>query len=329
MIKIESIRTSGWEAAIRGMRNPKNSWGRSDSLFIGEDGDYYTIAGDTGPYNGEKTEVEIGPNDEKLMRQLASGGPVHGKYLRYIDVTMDVTAPFYWWKEFDTYKVGTVANSCSTMHKLMAKPFEAADFSFERMIGAEDCDYIHQKIGRAALTGCQRQAILTLWGNGEYTQETLAEIFGVPVSTAHNLIHSKQAYDSIVDFYHKLAEPLVDICNEIRDRYLAAEDENLKKALWYTLIQCLPSSYNQKRTVKLNYEVLRGMYLHRKNHKLDEWREFCRMIESLPYSFLITEPYNADPRVGAETREKLRKAVFLLKEKGATEAELEAMGLIV
>ena len=220
MIKIENVSVYGLEEAIRGMRNPMNSWEKSDSIFI-EDGDYHDILGNFGPAMGEEKRTEIGPNDHKLMMSLAAGGPVHAKYRRMITVYLDITAPLYWWKEFDTYKVGTVANSCSTMHKIHAKEFTLEDFSHEHLIG----------------------------------------------------------------FWETPLRETIEMLNKTRDLYL--ESNKKDKELWYRMIQLLPSSYNQKRTVMLNYEVLVGIYRWRKEHKLDEWREFCRWIEQLPYSEII------------------------------------------
>lgn len=217
MIKIESTETYGWEAAIRGMRNPLNSWAKSDSYF--------------GPdyLEDENTYVRsfIGSNDYDLMARLRNAGTDHRKYIRMITVSCDITAPLYWWKEFDTYKVGTVANSCSTMHKIQAKEFTIDDFSHEHIL----CE---------TFTGLVNPMTLL---NG-----------------------------------------IVDALNQNRKLYLETKD----KKYWWQMIQLLPSSYNQKRTVMLNYEVLSNMYKSRKNHKLDEWHVFCDWIETLPYSKLIT-----------------------------------------
>ena len=204
MLFIEKTETYGWEAAIRGMRNPKNSWDKADTV--------YGVFADGTPV--------IGKNDKKLMTTLAGAGSVHGKFMRMITVTMDVTAPLYWWKEFDTYKVGTVADSCSTMHKIQAKEFSLEDFSCE-----------------------------------------------------HLFSHSLETMQAVIDNL-----------NLERDKFLLTND----KDCWWQMIQLLPSAYNQKRTIQLNYEVLRGIYIYRKNHKLDEWHTFCHWIESLPYSELIT-----------------------------------------
>lgn len=220
MIKIENIEMAGLEAAIRGMRNPMNSWGKSDS--------YYTHIEDAETLETAKYQFFVGDNDFDLMMRLAKGGSVHAKYRRMITVYLDITAPLYWWKEFDTYKVGTVANSCSTMHKIHAKEFELDDFSHEHL----DEDSI------------------------AYLEDTIGQL------------------------------------NHCRNGYLLAKQEGVSataKHYWWQMIQLLPSSYNQKRTVMLNYEVLAGIYKWRKNHKLDEWVEFCKWIESLPYSELIVD----------------------------------------
>ena len=209
MIKIENVEVVGFAAAIRGMRNPMNSWSKSDSCFCPNE-----------PCCEGNCSMMIGPNDLDLMKQLRNAGTDHRKFMRMIAVYIDVTAPLYWWKEFDTYKVGTVANSCSTMHKIHEKEFTLEDFSCEH---------------------------LTPWN------ETV------------------------------LANLIVEL-NANRDRYLQTKE----KEDWWQMIQLLPSSYNQKRTVMLNYEVLANMYKSRKDHKLDEWRNFCLWIKTLPYSELIT-----------------------------------------
>lgn len=225
MLKLENTEVIGWEHAIRGMRNPKNSWDRSDSKIT-----EHTL--EDWPHDTVKTFDEIGPNDYKLMMNLADGGPVHAKYRRMIVVYVDITAPFYWWKEFDTYKVGTVANSCSTMHKIGEKKFEMSDFSTEHLLPAS-----YRCIG--------------------FTVKTLNEIRSLWMG---------------------------ENSDELKHTY----GEHDKKDYWWQMIQLLPSSYNQKRTVMLNYEVLVGIYKWRRNHKLDEWHTFCDWIEELPYSELIT-----------------------------------------
>lgn len=202
MIRIDNVNVYGFDAAIRGMRNPMNSWDKSDSDF-----------GDTTFY--------VGKNDLKLMKALAKAGPDHGKFLRMINVTCDITAPLYWWKEYDTYKVGTVANSCSTMHKIHAKEFTKDDFS---------CEHIGKGMRTTVFEDCLEQ--------------------------------------------------IIDCLNEARLCYLDCDKD--KKIWWWQMIQLLPTSYNQKRTVQLNYQVLKNMYYARKSHKLDEWREFCKWSETLP-----------------------------------------------
>lgn len=232
MIKIEETVTYGWEAAIRGMRNPKNSWDKSDSYpavdckkcgVIDREGMCKPKEHDCTPY----LCYAVGDNDLKLMKQLGGAGNDHGKYLRMITVTADVTAPLYWWKEYDTYKVGTVANSCSTMHKIHAKEFTLDDFSTEHLSIVPNCDPVYE-----------------------------------------------QAFEGVLF-----------ALNEARHCYLDTKD----KAYWWQMIQLLPTSYNQKRTVQLNYAALKNIYHARKNHKLDEWHSFCAWIESLPYSELITD----------------------------------------
>lgn len=234
MLKIERTEVIGWEAAIRGMRNPKNSWEKSDSIFV-EDGYYHDISGNDGPYNGTVTDTEtffeMGDNDFDLMKRLRNAGTDHRKFMRMVAVYLDITAPLYWWKEFDTYKVGTVANSCSTMHKIAAKEFTIDDFSHEHLYGDE--------------------IICTI--DMQYT----------PIELLYKTI-------SILNIYRKI--------------YLKSHD----KDDWWQMIQLLPSSYNQRRTILLNYEVLANIYKSRRNHKLDEWHTFCDWIETLPYSELIT-----------------------------------------
>lgn len=234
MIKLENIEVVGWEAAIRGMRNPLNSWDRSDSIFTNSDLDeYHTICGDSGPLNFQEGFC-LGENDVKLMNQLAAGGPVHAKYRRMIQAYVDITAPLYWWKEMDTYKVGTVANSCSTMHKIHERYLTLDDFSHEHLLGS-------------ALTDLM---------NTIYEINKWRDIFNNGGSCIDN------------------GKELVFEPND--------------KRAWWQMIQLLPSSYNQKRTWMANYEVLTNIYHSRKNHKLDEWREFCKWIETLPYSEIIT-----------------------------------------
>ena len=219
MIKIEKTEVCGFEPAIRGMRNPMNSWAKSDTDFQEHECECW-------PHNKVKVFDKIGKNDFDLMIRLRNAGTDHRKFMRMIVVYTDIMAPLYWWKEFDTYKVGTVANSCSTMHKIANKEFTLKDFSCEHIGDVPNCD---------------------------------------PV-------------------YYSALEGIIMALNEARHCFLDAKD----KKYWWQIIQLLPSSYNQKRTVMLNYEVLANIYKSRQNHKLDEWVEFCIWIETLPYSELIT-----------------------------------------
>lgn len=229
MIKIEKTKVEGFEPSFRGLRNPKNSWGLSDSESI--DG-----------------EFKLGDKDRDLAMRLNVGGPVHAKYRRMITVWCDITAPLYWWKEFDTYKVGTVADSCSTMHKIHAKEFELSDFSTEHLLSMK-----------------------SLVPDGD----ALKVVFNdVPVIET-----DEGSYWSPLG----VLKMQVLMLNKCRDIYLRTKD----KKYWWQLIQLLPSSYNQKRTVMLNYEVLHNMYVSRKDHKLDCWHRFCDWILDLPYSDLI------------------------------------------
>lgn len=237
MIKLENTEILGWEAAIRGMRNPMNSWDKSDSTWRETEStfedDIPTII---------LRHYEIGPSDRDLMMRLAKAGSVDAKYRRMIVVSVDITAPLYWWKEFDTYKVGTVANSCSTMHKIHSKEFTDEDFSCEHLM----------RLGK--------------YENGITTPISIYNDNGdgfSPIGVLHTTI---------------------DMLNLCREKFLETKD----KRYWWQMIQLLPSSYNQRRTVMLNYEVLAGIYPKRKDHKLDEWHTFCDWIKSLPYSEIIT-----------------------------------------
>lgn len=249
MLKIEKTEVVGFEAAIRGMRNPKNSWEKSDSEFITSDGDHHDICGHSGPWFGSDgwEEVLIGENDLNLMTNLRNAGTDHRKFMRMITVYLDITAPLYWWKEFDTYKVGTVANSCSTMHKIADKEFTLDDFSHEHLFKEDDV-------------------------GGMYYSATAEEEF-----TSTDVL-----------------KVIIEALNVYRKTYMAvkadtvSDYDHMSKEYWWQLIQLLPSSYNQKRTVMLNYEVLANIYKSRKDHKLDEWHTLCDWIESLPYSELIT-----------------------------------------
>lgn len=242
MLKIENFEVVGWEHAIHGMRNPMNSWEKSDSECL-----FHALPNYS--YNDPKAEeytrylddynlnLKLGPNDYALMKRLRDGGPVHAKYRRMITVYLDITAPLYWWKEFDTYKVGTVANSCSTMHKIHAKEFTLEDFS---------CEHLDR--------GPIKVPDPLFEGSNEVT---------IPFNMLNSTVQA------------------LNIC---RKKFLETKD----KKYWWQMIQLLPSSYNQKRTVMLNYEVLANIYQSRKDHKLDEWHTFCHWIDELPYSELIT-----------------------------------------
>lgn len=227
MLKIENTEVMGWEHAIRGMRNPKNSWEKSDSnwrYIAPAQRENHILAS-----YSDDTEFWIGPNDADLMNRLRNAGTDHRKFMRMITVYLDITAPLYWWKEFDTYKVGTVANSCSTMHKIAAKEFTLDDFSHEHL--------------------------------SDFSS------------------HPENVQDPLT-----ILSSTIKTLNSCRECYIKEKDN----FFWWQMIQLLPSSYNQRRTVMLNYEVLANMYKSRRNHKLDEWHTFCDWIESLPYSELIT-----------------------------------------
>ena len=225
MIKIENVEVMGLEASIRGMRNPMNSWEKSDDTNIIDATDKYL-----------REKYGIGYDDFILMKRLAKSGTDHRKFMHMITVYLDITAPLYWWKEFDTYKVGTVVNSCSTMHKIADKEFTLEDFSCEKLITRE---------------------------------QPLVE--GVDAVEPPNAVW--------------LMNRTIQTLNQYRNLYLHTKD----KKYWWQMIQLLPSSYNQGRTVMLNYEVLANMYKSRRNHKLDEWVDFCAEIERFPHSELITK----------------------------------------
>lgn len=249
MLKIREFEVMGWEHATRGMRNPMNSWEKTDSctqgcVWCNE------FCGNPIPGCDKESGLYIGPNDLSLMKRLRDAGTDHRKFMRMITVYLDILAPLYWWKEFDTYKVGTVANSCSTMHKIAEKEFTLEDFSHEHLL-------------------CPLQDL----------------------------------------------RPIVDILNTYREAYLDEGD----KQYWWQMIQLLPSSYNQKRTVMLNYEVLANIYKSRRNHKLDEWHTFCDWIEELPYSELITGETSSDVQISQEvvseyTHPFLKKSLTLEEE---------------
>ena len=240
MLKVENVEVVGWEHAIRGMRNPLNSWKKSDSEFevLGKEPDDAIMVdwpGDAGSW--------IGPNDQNLMKRLHDAGTDHRKFMRMLVVYVDITAPLYWWKEFDTYKVGTVANSCSTMHTIHKKEFTSLDFSDDHLSAARPKNLfvgLHDENDDDVLydVACSSQELL-----------------------GHIIIH--------LNYYRK--------------KYLETKD----KTYWWQMIQLLPSSYNQKRTVMLNYEVLANIYKSRKNHKLDEWHEFCNWAKNLPLADIL------------------------------------------
>jgi hypothetical protein len=247
MLKIENVEVTGWEAAIRGMRNPMNSWELSDSTLC-KGGDGFedcrvSITGECPRLDGDFSNNVfcIGESDFSLMMRLRNAGTDHRKFMRMITVYFDITAPLYWWKEFDTYKVGTVANSCSTMHKIAAKEFTFDDFSHEKLINSMCMEIQEQHIRLS------------------------------PIQTLATTIECLNAY---------------------RDLYLQTKD----KKYWWQLIQLLPSSYNQRRTVMLNYEVLANIYKSRRHHKLDEWHTFCDWAETLPYASLINVVIASTPR---------------------------------
>lgn len=271
MLKIEKTEVYGWEAALRGMRNPKNSWDRSDTVMKSTAIKVEELAPGVITYNQEYCAPYpvIGPNDLKLAMQLRNAGPEHAKFLRMIAVTCDITGPLYWWKEFDTYKVGTVANSCSTMHKIMAKPFEIDDFSHEHLLDFSDACKLMSELDMNVGSIESLNLNASLYGDGGN------------LWSPRFLLFKK-----------------VDALNQYRNLYLKVKDaptKNLAKkneileTIWWQVIQQLPSSYNQKRTVFLNYWVLANIYHQRQHHKQDEWRvTFCDWIKSLPYSNLIT-----------------------------------------
>lgn len=234
MLKIENVEVVGWEAAIRGMRNPKNSWEKSDSHI---DGCRWT------PSCYKSKYYTVGSNDLDLMTRLRNAGTDHRKFMRMITVYLDITAPLYWWKEFDTYKVGTVANSCSTMHKIAAKEFTRDDFSCEHLLG----------------------------------DDTIPD-------------HDYQSSTYVLDM-------VIQSLNFWRTEYLNGIESGIPKdkRWWWQMIQLLPSSYNQRRTVMLNYEVLANIYKSRRNHKLDEWHTFCDWVERLPYASLINAEVASAP----------------------------------
>lgn len=396
MIKIENVEVYGWEAAIRGARNPMNSWVKSDS--------YKTYI--ENEQTGQRADFEffVGDADLELMQKLAKAGTDHRKFMRMITVYVDVTAPLYWWAEYDTYKVGTVRNSCSKMHKLLSRPFEMSDFSFDKLVGYRnevkqfrppidedmianevwvdiDKEYSVSNFGRVKhkftdhyrlisgsihsdgyvfvtlhgeqfalhrliaktfhrdsyhnnlvvnhidgnkqnnfasnlewvtqqenvqhshdngfqpkgistytgkFTAEQREEIKRLWDSGEKSKREIARMYGISHTCINDIISDKYKYAEKTNVFEEVARPIVDTLNELRDSYLNCDDTDSKRMIWYSILQLLPESYNQRSTLMLNYEVLANMYHARKNHRLDEWVDFCKWIESLPYSELIT-----------------------------------------
>jgi hypothetical protein len=254
MIKIEKVDVVGWEHAIRGMRNSWNSWEKSDSFECDDDDcqkglcPYFTVDGENSEYaecnkyDLHMSNFIVGKNDLDLMKKLCKAGSDERKFMRMIVVYADITAPMYWWKEADTYKVGTVRNSCSTMHSITENEFTPDDFSYEHLIENPDLFKVDE--------------------------------ISIPDSDGYKLYSPKDI----------LTEWIIPSLNACREEYLKTKD----KKYWWQIIQLLPSSYNQKSTVMLNYEVLANMYNSRKNHRLDEWKTFCAWIETLPYSELIT-----------------------------------------
>ena len=251
MIKLENIvlpSADQWKAIIFGARNPLNSWDRSDSFCVPAPDNCngchdYNKCSYIFEQDGKSYRSSIGPNDLNLIIRLRNAGTDHRKFMRMITVYVDVIAPLYWWKEFDTYKVGTVANSCSTMHKIAAKEFTMEDFSCEHLYAEDDIDEMYY----------------STTAEEEFTSTDVLKV-------------------------------VIEALNNYREMYLATKD----KKDWWQMIQLLPSSYNQRRTVMLNYEVLANIYKSRHNHKLDEWHIFCDWIDGLPYSQLITGEFDKD-----------------------------------
>lgn len=244
MIKLENVVLASpeqMEFIIEGMRNPMNSWEKSDTCFSDEScvNCYYNQRNLCDKDSFFRKDEKLGSNDHSLMQRLSNAGTEHRKYMRMMPVYVRITAPLYWWKEFDTYKVGTVANSCSTMHKIAEKEFTMDDFSYEHL----------------------------------FTEGQNVYCDTAPITEDDLFVNSTE-----------LMRIIIEVLNQYRKDFLDTKN----KSYWWQMIQLLPSSYNQTRNVMLNYEVLANIYRQRKNHKLDEWREFCKWIESLPYSELIT-----------------------------------------
>ena len=260
MIKFENFEVVGWEHAIRGMRNPLNSWEKSDTVHCNDiencfdcpiNNDKHTIQDNCDKYYIEPLDLHIGPADRKLMTKLRNAGTDHRKFMRMITVYVDITAPLYWWKEFDTYKVGTVANSCSTMHTIHEKEFTWDDFSVEKVMSDND---------------------------------PVRNPMTVPMIMDPNDMQSAFSPVGVMQL-------VIDMLNANRLKYLETKD----KIYWENMIQMLPTSFNQKRTVMMNYEVLANIHKSRKNHKLHEWRLLCEWAAALPYGELITGEEKLEP----------------------------------
>ena len=262
MIKLENVVLASPEQmafVIEGMRNPMNSWDKSDTET---DPDLYSLE-----------NMTIGNNDHSLMQRLVKAGTDHRKFMRMIPVYVRITAPLYWYKEFDTYKVGTVANSCSTMHKIAEKEFELEDFSIEHLLDwnddfTTDCviDYGHTP-------------------DGYPSGKVPIDILNFTIAMLNTARKKWMVYDKVLKS---------DYSYGIDPGITREEIKKKQKEIWWQMIQLLPSSYNQTRNVMMNYEVLANIYKSRKGHKLDEWREFCKWIKSLPYSELITGEEKTD-----------------------------------
>lgn len=261
MLKIENVVTPSpeqWRSAIMGARNPMNSWDRSDSEF-----EEHCL--ESWPHNTVMTFENLGSNDHDLLMRLRNAGTDHRKFMRMLPVHMDIIAPFYFWKEFSTYKVGTVANSCSTMHKIAAKDFTLEDFSCEHLIKVSDSEFKDE----------------VFFEDSYHIRSRMIAINGL--------------------------ELIIEMLNHYRKLYLETKD----KKYWWQMVQLLPSSYNQRRTVMLNYEVLANIYKSRRNHKLDEWHTFCDWIEGLPYSEIITGMSESEKmlRIGEKIHEGFEKGL--------------------
>lgn len=316
-IKIENTEVFGWKMAIAGCRNPMNSRAKSDTLWLDtEYGDYQTIEGNQGPFhhfNNTKMMKEynvddfllsgmyIGPADHKLLMNLCKGGTEEAKWRRMVHVQMDVTAPLYWWKEFETYKVGTVSNSCSTMHKIQAKEFTPDDFSCEHLFkhpSFEEIPNFENDEDLKAYKEQKNKALESMHEGIEYKWPERVDSAAVREVKWH---YENGAYEATVEYDPyatsddvdewaeakyalDVLEVAIEALNYYREKFLETKD----KKYWWQMIQLLPTSYNQKRTIDLNYEVLAAQYRQRKDHKLNCWHQYCDWIKTLPYSEFIT-----------------------------------------